>query len=72
MRTGGRKGGVMRSFRWWWTLYKAILYAVMIPITLYCAITKRLSVVALCIIIPLCIILAWGNYSNFKNLSNSK
>ena len=44
----------------------------MIPITLYCAITKRLSVVALCIIIPLCIILAWGNYSNFKNLSNSK
>jgi hypothetical protein len=62
----------MRSFRGWWTLYKAILYAIMIPITLYCAITKRFPVAALCIVVPLCIILAWGNYSNVKNPPNPK
>jgi hypothetical protein len=62
----------MASFRWWWKLYRTLTFGVMIPIILYCAITKRLSITAMCILVPLCIILAWGNYSDFKNLSNPK
>lgn len=44
----------------------------MIPIIFYWAITRHLSIWELCFFAPLCIVLAWWNYSNFKNLSNSK
>jgi hypothetical protein len=56
----------------WWKLYRAITFAAMIPVISYFAITKRFPISALCILVPLCIILAWGNYSSFKNLSNSR
>jgi hypothetical protein len=62
----------MGRLRRWWPLYRVITFAGMIPILLYCAITKCLSVAETCILVPLCVVLAWGSYSLLKNLSNSK
>jgi hypothetical protein len=70
--TRRERAACMGRVRQWWTLYRAITFAVMIPIMSYFAIRKRFPITALLILAPLCIILAWGNYSSFKNERDSK
>jgi hypothetical protein len=62
-------GSVLEDFGRLWRLYRIAMFTVLIPILIYCAITRRISIPELCILLPLSLILAWGNYSLFKNRS---
>ena len=62
-------GNLLGDFGQLWRLYRTVMFTVLIPILIYCAITRRISIPQLCIFLPLSLVLAWGNYSFFKNRS---
>jgi hypothetical protein len=60
------------QFRRAWTLYQAIAFLALVPVSSYYVVTHGLPKKVLLFVIPAYIVMAWANYRSFKARSTPK